>query len=116
MPRSVVGLLAAVGATMFALAAFAHGVLFLLTIADGAAATGLVGYLTAPATKKAFLKSPMSPTSPTSVKLEDGVNVVTSRYTSAYRRAAAPALCITCRRGAREAARRRRPGTDTELP
>jgi len=52
MPRSIVGLLAAIGATMFALAAFAHGDLTWLTIADGAAATGLVGYLTAPATKK----------------------------------------------------------------
>ena len=44
MPKGMVGLLAAVGATMFALAPFAHGVLFLLTIAVAAAATGLAAY------------------------------------------------------------------------
>jgi hypothetical protein len=44
MPRSMVGLLAAVGATMFALAPSAHGVLFLLTIATAAVATGLATY------------------------------------------------------------------------
>jgi hypothetical protein len=52
VPRSMVGLLAAVGATMFTLAAFAHGDLTWLTLGEGAAATGLFGYLTAPATKK----------------------------------------------------------------
>ena len=35
MPKSMVGLLAAVGATMFALAPSAHGVLFLLDHRDG---------------------------------------------------------------------------------
>jgi hypothetical protein len=44
MPKSMVGLLAAVGATMFALAPSAHGVLFLLAIAVGAAATGLAAF------------------------------------------------------------------------
>jgi hypothetical protein len=44
MPKSMVGLLAAVGATMFALAPFAHGVLAALIIATGAAATGLAAY------------------------------------------------------------------------
>jgi hypothetical protein len=44
MPRSMVGLLAAVGATMFALVSSAHGVLFLLTITGAAAATGLAAY------------------------------------------------------------------------
>jgi hypothetical protein len=37
----MVGLLAAVGVTMSALVAFAHGDLGLVTILDGAAATGL---------------------------------------------------------------------------
>jgi hypothetical protein len=44
VPKSMVGLLAAVGATMFALAPSAHGVLVLLAIAVGAAATGLAAY------------------------------------------------------------------------
>ena len=45
MPRSMVGLLAAVGATMSALVAFAHGTLAWVSIADAAAATGLSAYL-----------------------------------------------------------------------
>ncbi len=49
MPRSMVGLLAAVGTAMSALAAFAHGALVWVTVADAAAATGLAAYLaTAP--------------------------------------------------------------------
>jgi len=44
MPKIMVGLLAAVGAIMFALAPSAHGVLFWLVIAVGAAATGLAAY------------------------------------------------------------------------
>ena len=52
MPRSVVGLLAAVGAAMSALAAFAHGDLVWLTIAEAAAATGLASYLALDPEKK----------------------------------------------------------------
>jgi hypothetical protein len=52
MPRSMVGLLAAVGAAMSALVAFAHGDLVWAIIVDAAAATGLAAYLAAPATKK----------------------------------------------------------------
>ncbi len=44
MPKSMVGLLAAVGATMFAIAPFPRGVLTALIIAMGAAATGLAAY------------------------------------------------------------------------
>ena len=47
MPRSMVGLLAAVAATMAVLASLAHGYLCLL-VAIVAAAAGLVGYVTAP--------------------------------------------------------------------
>ena len=49
MPRSMVGLLAAVGVAMSALVAFAHGDLIWLTIADAATATGLAAYLALPA-------------------------------------------------------------------
>ena len=52
MPRSMVGLLAAVGATMFALVPFAHGDLIWMTLADAAAATGLADYLALSPTKK----------------------------------------------------------------
>jgi hypothetical protein len=52
MPRSMVGLLAAVGATMFALVQFAHGGVLCLTLADAAAATGLAAYLALPGDKK----------------------------------------------------------------
>jgi hypothetical protein len=45
MPRSMVGLLAAVGAAMSALVGFAHGDLVLVTVADAAVATGLAAYL-----------------------------------------------------------------------
>ena len=51
MPRSMVGLLAAVGATMSALVAFAHGFLITITIVDAAAAAGLATYLALPAKK-----------------------------------------------------------------
>jgi hypothetical protein len=54
MPRSVVGLLAAVGTAMSALVAFAHGDLVWVTIADAAVATGLAAYLALPANKKIF--------------------------------------------------------------
>jgi hypothetical protein len=46
MPKSMVGLLTAVGGTMFALVPFAHNVLILLAIAVGAAAAGLAAYAT----------------------------------------------------------------------
>jgi hypothetical protein len=52
MPRSMVGLLAAVGTAMSALVAFAHGNLFWVIIADAAAATGLAAYLALPSKKK----------------------------------------------------------------
>lgn len=52
MSRSMVGLLAAVGAAMSALVAFAHGDLAGGMIADAAAATGLAAYLALPASKK----------------------------------------------------------------
>ena len=45
MPRSMVGLLAAVGTAMSALVGLAHGVLIWLALADAAAATGLSAYL-----------------------------------------------------------------------
>ncbi len=51
MPRSMVGLLAAVGVAMSALAAFAHGDLVWVTIADAAAASGLAAYLALPSKK-----------------------------------------------------------------
>jgi hypothetical protein len=54
MPRSMVGLLAAVGAAMSALVAFAHGDLVWMTIADAAAAAGLAAYLALPPNKKTF--------------------------------------------------------------
>jgi hypothetical protein len=56
MPRSMVGLLAAVGATMSSLVAFAHGNLAWVIIADAAAATGLAAYLAAPSIKKISTK------------------------------------------------------------
>jgi tetrahydromethanopterin S-methyltransferase subunit C len=46
MPRSMVGLLAAVGTAMSALVAFTHGDLIWVTIADAAVANGLVALLT----------------------------------------------------------------------
>jgi len=52
MFRSMVGLLAAVGAIMSALVGFAHGGLTLLAIAGAGAATGLLAYVTSPASKK----------------------------------------------------------------
>ncbi len=52
MPRSMVGLLAAVGANMFALVQFAHGDLVWVILADAAAATGLAAYLALPDNKK----------------------------------------------------------------
>jgi hypothetical protein len=52
MPRSMVGLLAAVGAALLALAAYTHGDLTWLSIADGAAFAGLAAYAAAPTQKK----------------------------------------------------------------
>ena len=57
MPRSMVGLLAAVGATMSALVGLAHGGLVWVIIADAAVATGLGAYLALPP-KKIYLKWP----------------------------------------------------------
>ncbi len=51
MPRSMVGLLAAVGTAMSSLVAFAHGHLIWVTIANAAAATGLAAYAAAPSKK-----------------------------------------------------------------
>jgi hypothetical protein len=52
MPRTMVGLLAAVGTAMSALVGLAHGDLVWLIIADAAAATGLAACLALPANKK----------------------------------------------------------------
>ena len=52
MPRSMVGLLAAVGAAMSAIVGLAHGDLVWVVLADAAAATGLAAYLALPAEKK----------------------------------------------------------------
>jgi hypothetical protein len=49
MPRSMVGLLAAVGTAMSALAGLAHGYIAWVAIADATTAAGLVAYITAPA-------------------------------------------------------------------
>jgi hypothetical protein len=48
MPRSMVGLLAAVATAMAALAAYAHGGVIWLAIAVAAAAAGLAAYAAAP--------------------------------------------------------------------
>lgn len=45
MPRGMVGLLAAVGAAMSALAGLAHGDLVWVIIGNAASATGLAAYL-----------------------------------------------------------------------
>jgi hypothetical protein len=52
MPRSMVGLLAAVGTAMSALAGLVHGDFALLIIAYAAAAAGLAAYLALPGNKK----------------------------------------------------------------
>jgi hypothetical protein len=52
MARSVVGLLAAVGAALSALVGLAHGELIWVTLANAAAATGLAAYLALPPLKK----------------------------------------------------------------
>jgi hypothetical protein len=54
MPRSVVGLLAAVGTAVSLVAGMAHGGLFWTAVVDAAAATGLAAYLALP-NKKIFL-------------------------------------------------------------
>ena len=48
MPRSMVGLLATVGAAMSALVGLVHGDLAWVIIVDAAAATGLAAYLALP--------------------------------------------------------------------
>jgi hypothetical protein len=50
----MVGLLAAVGAIMSALAGLVHGALVWVVITNGAAASGLVAYLALPPQKKPF--------------------------------------------------------------
>jgi hypothetical protein len=52
MPRNIVGLLAAVGATMSVLVGFAHGGLVWAVTAGAAAATGLAAYGALRPTKK----------------------------------------------------------------
>jgi hypothetical protein len=52
MPRSTVGLLAAVGATMSALVGLVHGGLVSVVVAGSALATGLAAYLALPSAKK----------------------------------------------------------------
>ena len=52
MPRSIVGLLAAVGATMSALVGLSHGDLVSAMIAGAGVATGLAAYLALPPSKK----------------------------------------------------------------
>jgi hypothetical protein len=52
MPRTMVGLLAAVGTAMSALAAYAHGDLVWVTILNAATANGLAAYCCAPLFKK----------------------------------------------------------------
>jgi hypothetical protein len=68
MPRGIVGLLAAVGATMSSLVAFAHGDLVWLTIVDAAVATGLAAYLALPRNKKTPRNIP-----PGSAHIPDGI-------------------------------------------
>jgi hypothetical protein len=55
VPRSMVGLLAAVGTAMSALVAFAHGYLICLAILVAAAAAGLAAYLALFSGKEAAL-------------------------------------------------------------
>lgn len=52
MPRSVVGLLAAVGATMAALVGLVHGDSVPVMIAGAGASTGVAAYLALPSSKK----------------------------------------------------------------
>jgi hypothetical protein len=52
MPRSMVGLLVAVGATMFALVSFGYGYLVLVMIAGAAVATGVAASLAIEPIKK----------------------------------------------------------------
>jgi hypothetical protein len=54
MPRSMVGLLAAVGAAMSALVGLSHGDLVWVTVANAATATGLAAYLAIAPQKKLF--------------------------------------------------------------
>jgi O-antigen/teichoic acid export membrane protein len=60
VPRSVVGLLAAVGTAMSLLAALAHGDLFWAAVAGAAVAWGLAAYLALPPTKKNLRRTRLS--------------------------------------------------------
>jgi hypothetical protein len=55
MPRSMVGLFAAVGAAMAALVGFIHTDSVFVMIAGAGMATGLAAYLALPSSKKNFL-------------------------------------------------------------
>jgi hypothetical protein len=57
MPRSMVGLLAAVGVAMSALAGLVHGDVVLAMITCAGAATGLAAYLALPSQKTALCNS-----------------------------------------------------------
>jgi hypothetical protein len=63
MPRSTVGLLAAVATAMSALIAFAHGDLAGVMIASAAIAAGLGAYYVAPVVKKIFRNRNFAPRS-----------------------------------------------------
>lgn len=52
MPKSMVGLLAAVGTAMSGLVGLAHGYLVWTALLDAAAAAGLAAYLALPSEKK----------------------------------------------------------------
>jgi hypothetical protein len=54
MPRSMMGMLAAISAAMSVTAGMAHGDLFWAAVLDAATAAGLAAYLALPPTKKAY--------------------------------------------------------------
>jgi hypothetical protein len=57
MPRSVVGLLAALGVLLSSLLAYVHGDFTPLVVLGSASATGLAAYLALPPSKKTSLAS-----------------------------------------------------------
>jgi hypothetical protein len=69
MPRTMVGLLAAVGTAMSALVAFAHGNLIWVTIAMAAVVAGLVAYVAAPSSKKILIDSKWLQSAPLDSKM-----------------------------------------------
>ena len=75
MPRSMVGLLAAVGTAMSALVGLAHGDLVWAVIADAAAAAGLAAYLALP-TKKILSGCRPLPAGANLVGLSSGLPVL----------------------------------------